>query len=86
MSWFGGAISNDGDTFTLRVAGTVIEDNHANEGEGAIFFVSNDRTGTLRLEGSTLRRNPNDGFQTAGFAGIFYLGIGPIQRVSTIIE
>jgi hypothetical protein len=82
----GGAIYNDGNTFTLRVAGTIIEDNHANEGGGAIFFVSNDRTGTLRLEDSTLRRNPNDGFQTAGFPGIFYLGSGAIQRVNTTIE
>jgi len=82
----GAGIYNDGNTFTLRVAGTIIEDNHANEGGGAIFFVSNDRTGTLRLEGSTLRRNPNDGFQTAGFPGIFYLGSGPIQSVNTTIE
>ena len=46
-------IYNDGNRFTVRVAGSVIEDNHANEGGGAIFFVSNDRTGTLR---STARR------------------------------
>ena len=36
---------------------------HANEGGGAIFFVSNDRTGTLRIEDSTLRRNPSDGLR-----------------------
>ena len=41
-----------------------------------IFFVSNNRTGTMRLESSTLQRNPNDGFQTAGFPGIFFLGSG----------
>lgn len=81
----GGAIYLDGNTFTLRVAGTIIEDNHANEGGGAVFFVSNDRTGTLRIEDSTLRRNPNDGFQTAGYPGIFYLGNGnPVVVTSTI--
>jgi len=82
----GGAIYNDGNTFTLTVIDTVIEDNHANEGGGAIFFVSNDRSGTLRIEDSTLRRNPSDGFETRGFPGIFYLGNGPIQVVNSTIE
>ncbi|MBX6355716.1 MAG: hypothetical protein IRZ05_07645 [Micromonosporaceae bacterium] len=70
----GGAIYCDGNTFTLRIAGSIIEDNHANEGGGAIFFVSNDRTGTMRIESSTLRRNPSDGFETQGLPGIFFLG------------
>jgi len=82
----GAGIYLDGNLFTLRVAGSIIEDNHANEGGGAIFFVSNNRTGTMRLEDSTLRRNPNDGFQTAGFPGIFYLGNGPITVVNTTIQ
>jgi hypothetical protein len=81
----GGAIYMDGNEMSLRVAGTVIEDNHANEGGGAIFFVSNNRTGTMRIEDSTLRRNPNDGFQTAGYPGIFFLGSGsPVVVRSTI--
>lgn len=82
----GGAIYNDGNTFTLTVVDTIIEDNHANEGGGAIFYVSNDRSGTLRIEDSTLRRNPSDGFETQGFPGIFYLGKGPIQVVNSTIE
>ena len=45
-----------------------------NEGGGAIFFVSNNRTGTMRIEDSTLQRNPSDGFETRGFPGIFFLG------------
>ncbi|SDO28809.1 hypothetical protein [Lentzea jiangxiensis] len=77
----GGAIYNDGNTFTLRIAGTLIEDNQANEGGGAIFFVSNDRTGSLSVEGgSTLRRNPSLGFET--IKGIFYLGVGEKPRVT----
>ncbi len=67
----GGAIYNDGNTFTLTLCDTVIEDNHAREGGGAIFFVSNDRSGTLHIEDSTLRRNPSEGFETSGFPGIF---------------
>jgi len=82
----GGAIYNDGNTFTLKIIDTVIEDNHANEGGGAIFFVSNDRSGTLRIEDSTLRRNPSDGFETRGYPGIFYLGHGPPQVINSAIE
>ncbi len=70
----GGAIYNDGDQMSLSVGGSLFEDNHANEGGGAIFFVSDNRTGTLAIRHSTLRRNHNDGFQTAGLPGIFFLG------------
>jgi hypothetical protein len=70
----GGAIYNDGDTFTLTLNGTIVEDNHAEEGGGAVFFVSNDRTGTLSIRNSTLRRNRSDGFETQGLPGIFFLG------------
>lgn len=70
----GGAIYTDGNRFTVRIVGSVIEDNHAREGGGAVFFVSNDRTGTMTIERSTLRRNPSDGFETAGLPGIFFLG------------
>lgn len=82
----GGGIYLDGNLFTLRVAGTIIEENHANEGGGAIFFVSNNRTGTLRIEDSTLRANPSDGFETAGFPGIFFLGSGSPVLVRSTIE
>jgi len=75
----GGAICLDGNRYTLDVAGTVIDDNIANEGGGAIFFVSNDRTGELRIASSVLERNPSRGFETAGFPGIFFLGHGSPQ-------
>jgi predicted outer membrane repeat protein len=70
----GGAIYNDGDRMTLSIGGSVFMDNHATEGGGAIFFVSNDRTGTMAITHSTLERNPNDGFHTIGLPGIFFLG------------
>jgi len=57
----------------------------ANEGGGAIFFVSNDRTGELAITSSTLARNPSRGFETAGYPGIFFLGLGaPVVTNSTI--
>ena len=82
----GGAIYLDGNEMTLRVTGTRIEDNHAREGGGAIFFVSNNRTGRLFIDDSVLRRNPSDGFETAGYPGIFYLGDGPPVVTNSILE
>jgi hypothetical protein len=80
----GGAIYNDGDTYTLTVEGTVISGNTAREGGGAIFYVSNDHTGTLHIEDSTLRDNPSAEFHN--FPGtIFYLGHGnPIVTGSVL--
>ena len=82
----GGAIYNDGNTFTLSLCGVRIEDNHANEGGGAIFFVSNDRSGTLSISDSVLRRNPSDGFETKGYPGIFVLAKGDPQVTRSAIE
>ncbi|MDG6109715.1 hypothetical protein Daura_09290 [Dactylosporangium aurantiacum] len=73
----GGAIYCDGNLFTVRLAGTLVEQNKANEGGGAVFFVSNDRTGTMSIESSTLRKNPSAGFETPGFPGIYFLGARP---------
>jgi predicted outer membrane repeat protein len=70
----GGAIYNDGNRMTLSIGGSVFMGNHANEGGGAIFFVSNDRTGTMAIRYSTLEGNPNDRFHTRGLPGIYFLG------------
>ena len=70
----GGAIYNDGDQMSLQVSGSTFTDNHANEGGGAIFFVSDDRTGTVSILDSDLTHNVSAGFQTAGLPGIFFLG------------
>ena len=82
----GGTVYADGNRFTVRIAGTRIEDNHANEGGGAVFFVSNDRSGTLHVESSTLRRNPSDGFETPGHPGIFFLGAGAPEVTASTVE
>ena len=82
----GGAIYTDGDRYTVRLIGSVISGNLAHEGGGAIFYVSNDHTGTLHIINSTLRHNPSQGFHTAGYPGIFYLGQGthPIVTGSSL--
>jgi hypothetical protein len=81
----GGGIYTDGGSFTVTLDGTVIASNSAAEGGGAVFFVSNDRTGTMTIRNSTLRGNPSAGFETAGLPGIFFLGARrPTVRGSTL--
>ena len=74
----GGAIYADGNDFRVLLAGTRMPGNHAREGGGAVFFVSNDRSGVLEIRSSTLRDNPSDGFETD--PGIFFLGREKIVR------
>jgi len=81
----GGAIYMDGNFMTLSLCRTRLEDNSAVEGGGAVFFVSNDRTGRMAIDASTLRRNPSAGFETPGFPGIYFLGSGaPVVTSSTM--
>lgn len=82
----GGAIYNDGNTFTLTISGSRIEHNSANEGGGAVFFVSNDRSGSLIIKDSVLVSNPSDGFETRGYPGIFVLADGDPQVENSIIS
>ena len=79
----GGAVYADGNDFRILIAGTKMANNHAREGGGAIFFVSNDRTGVLEIRSSTLRDNPSDGFETD--PGIFFLGRDQIV-VDSVLE
>jgi hypothetical protein len=79
----GGAIYNDGKTFTLSLCGCALNDNSANEGGGAIFFVSNDRSGTLRIEDSQLHDNPSLRFETD--PGIFVLA-GEVDYIDSVID
>lgn len=53
----GGAIYNDGNTMTLSLCGTLIEHNTVNAYGSAIFFVSNNHDGTLRITDSVIRNN-----------------------------
>jgi hypothetical protein len=79
----GGAIYTDGNDFRVLLAGTRMVRNHAREGGGAVFFVSNDRTGVLEIRSSTLRDNPSDGFETD--PGIYFLGREQII-VDSVVE
>jgi hypothetical protein len=65
----GGAIYNDGDSYSVTISGTAMSGNVAPEGGGAIFFVVDAGKGTLKIEYSTLKDNHSGKFQNA--SGIF---------------
>jgi hypothetical protein len=67
----GGAIYNDGNEIVLNVTGSLIEDNVANEGGSAVFFVSNDRSGSITIKDSIARNNPRGTFET--FFGFYVI-------------
>ena len=54
----GGAIYNDGNDMTLTLKGTLVENNQVKAYGAGIFFVTNDHSGDIRLEGSIVRNNP----------------------------
>jgi hypothetical protein len=53
----GGAIYNDGNTMTLSILGTLIEHNTVKAYGSAIFFVSNDHSGNIIIDNSTIKSN-----------------------------
>jgi hypothetical protein len=53
----GGAIYNDGNTMSLKILGTLIENNTVNAFGSAIFFVTNDHSGNIRIDKSTIHNN-----------------------------
>ncbi len=53
----GGAIYNDGNTMTLSLCGVSITDNDVVQHGSAIFFVSNDHSGDIRIEDSVITNN-----------------------------
>jgi hypothetical protein len=65
----GGAIYNDGDDYNTYIEGTVMSNNSAREGGGAIFYVVDNGWGVLTLNQSTLLDNPSGQFQT--YPGIY---------------
>jgi hypothetical protein len=53
----GGAIYNDGNRMTLTILGTLIEHNSVNAHGSAIFFVTNDLSGNIRIDNSVIENN-----------------------------
>jgi hypothetical protein len=53
----GGAIYNDGNEMTLTLLGSHIERNEVNAYGSSIFFVTNNRTGNIRIDNSIITNN-----------------------------
>jgi hypothetical protein len=81
----GSAIYNDGDEIALDVTSSLIEDDAANEGGSAIFFVSNDRTGSITIRDSITRNNPRGTFETPGLPGSYVIARAPAQIIGSQI-
>ncbi|HVU02520.1 MAG TPA: hypothetical protein VHE30_12240 [Polyangiaceae bacterium] len=73
----GGAIYNDGNEIVLNLTSSLIDGNAANEGGSAVFFVSNDRSGSVNVTDSTTRNNPRGTFETPDLPGFYVLAKGP---------
>ena len=82
----GGAIYNDGNTMTLTVLGSLIEENRVNAHGSAVFFVSNDHTGNIIIDQSVIRNNHGGSWYPV-YPGISMHGDTAIQVTgSTITE
>jgi hypothetical protein len=79
----GGAIYNDGNEIVLNVNGSLLEHNIANEGGSAVFFVSNNQTGSITLTDSVTRDNPRGMFETPELPGFFVKAKQPATLVNS---
>ena len=81
----GGAIYNDGNEIVLNVTSSLIENNMANEGGSAIFFVSNNQTGSITITDSITRNNPRGTFETPNLPGFYVIAKSPAQIINSQI-
>ena len=79
----GGAVYLDGKNDNVLVAGTVMHDNHAREGGGAVFDVVDIGWGALKFDESHLHHNISGQFQT--FPGV-YLEIDGKDTVPVMVK
>jgi len=81
----GGAIYNDGNEIVLNVTSSLIENNVANEGGSAVFFVSNNMTGSITIRDSITRNNPRGTFETPNLPGFYVIAKAPAQIINSQI-
>jgi len=81
----GGAIYNDGNTMTLSICGTLIEQNTARAYGSAIFFVSNDHSGNIVIDRSVITNNTGGGWEPT-YPQISNHADTPIEVTDSIIE
>ena len=85
MGGNGGAIYNDGNEIVMNLSGSVIEDCMANEGGSAIFFVSNDKSGSITIKDSLTQRNPRGTFETPNLFGFYVIAKQPATVINSQI-
>ena len=81
----GGAIYNDGNKMTLSILGSLIEQNMVNAHGSAIFFVSNNHTGNIIIDQSTIQDNIGGSWYPA-YPGISMHDDTRIEVTYSIIE
>jgi len=81
----GGAIYNDGNTMTLKIFGSRIEHNEVNAYGSAIFFVSNDHSGDIKIEQSVIQNNAGGSWYPK-FPGISMHSDTPCLVKESVIE
>jgi hypothetical protein len=60
----GGAIYNDGNKMTLSLCGVAIHDNEVVQHGSAIFFVTNNHTGDVKIDKSNITKNVGGSWYT----------------------
>jgi hypothetical protein len=80
----GGAIYNDGNTMTLTILGTLIEENEVVQHGSAIFFVTNDHSGNIVIDQSIIRNN-HGGTWYPVYPGISMHGDTQIDVTNSVI-
>jgi hypothetical protein len=81
----GGAIYNDGNEIVLNIEGSLLENNMANEGGSAAFFVSNNKSGSITITDSLTQNNPRGTFETPNLPGFYVIAKQPAQVVNSQI-
>lgn len=81
----GGAIYNDGNTMTLTLLGSRIEENEVEAFGSAISFVTNDHSGNIRIEESVIRNNFGGSWYPV-YPGISMHGDTQIEVINSVIE
>lgn len=68
------------------VTSSLLENDLANEGGSAVFFVSNDMSGSITITDSITRNNPRGTFETPGLPGFYVIASGPANIVNSTIQ
>lgn len=82
----GGAIYNDGNEIVMNLTSSLLEDDVANEGGSAVFFVSNDKSGSITIKDSLTRNNPRGTFETPDLPGFYVIAKQPATVDNSMIQ